>query len=142
MEDKIMKNYILPFIAALFLVGCASNPELPSSVIVKNKIVMIALPDEFLSVPPPVDKVNFSEATQADVAEWNLKSEERTMKLEDKLIQLKNYFILTYNLMVKMNGKDNVIVVDPLKLETKPEEAVIAKPAPPPPTPAKKATLF
>jgi|688.fasta_scaffold04879_15 hypothetical protein len=84
-----MKYFLL---LALALSGCASNGSnesvlVPGEVktVVKVERVVVKPPAELLLMPTPVMPLNVNRATQRDVAEWILKSEERTLRLEEQL---------------------------------------------------------
>lgn len=83
-----MKKYIL---LALILTGCSTIPSedvlVPGEVktITKVERVVVKPPSELLLMPAPIMPINVNKATQRDVAEWILKSEERTLRLEEQL---------------------------------------------------------
>ena len=113
-----IKNIIL--ISSLVMMsGCATmdKPELPPSTVVRNQLVFVTLPDDFFTIPDNIPSIDVSTATQKEVASWITSNEQRTQMLENKMLQLKNYFISTYDLL-KTNAGDNVIVVDTTKSDT------------------------
>lgn len=117
-----MKNSIrnIALIAACVfaLGGCETMKPLPEKTVVKNQVVLVSLPEEFYSIPNNVPAPDVETASQKDVAEWIAKNELRTVVLENKMIQLKNYEIFAFNLLTSINGKDSVLVVDPTKKDS------------------------
>lgn len=83
-----MKKFIL---LVLLLSGCTTVPTedvlVPGEVktVVKVERVVVKPPSELLLMPAPIMPININRATQRDVAEWILKSEERTLRLEEQL---------------------------------------------------------
>jgi len=75
----------------LLATGCASEVSkdvlVPGEVktVVKVERVVVKPPSELLLMPAPIMPININRATQRDVAEWILKSEERTLRLEEQL---------------------------------------------------------
>jgi len=75
----------------LLATGCASEVSkdvlVPGEVktVVKVERVVVKPPSELLLMPAPIMSININRATQRDVAEWILKSEERTLRLEEQL---------------------------------------------------------
>lgn len=115
-----IKNTILAVTLISLLSGCAflqQKPveQLPPETIVRNQLVFVSLPEDFFIVPDNVLPLDLATATQKDVASWLAKNESRTERLENKILQLKNYYISTYELLKSEAGKENVIVVDVTK---------------------------
>jgi hypothetical protein len=110
-----IKTIVTTISIGILLAGCNLMPtkELPPEVIVKNRVVLISLPQEFYSIPDNIEAPDMESATQRDVAEWITRNELRTTILENKLIQLRNYYVFSQNLLASVNGQDSVIVVDP-----------------------------
>lgn len=129
-----MKKLLLITSILLSLGGCAAfGPKLPDNTVVKNKVVLISLPDDFYNIPDNVSPPDLNNPTQRDVSDWITRNELRTSLLENKLLTLKNYYIFSYNLLSSLNGKDSVIVVDP----TAGADAISAMPSTTPVPPAK-----
>ncbi len=89
---KASKYVILSILLSTFFYGCASVPNdgevlVPGEVktVVKVERVVVKPPSELLLMPAPIMPININRATQRDVAEWILKSEERTLRLEEQL---------------------------------------------------------
>lgn len=88
---KAYKYAILPLLLSTFFYGCASTSHedvlVPGEVktVVKVERVVVKPPSELLLMPAPIMPINVNKATQRDVAEWILKSEERTLRLEEQL---------------------------------------------------------
>ena len=82
-------KYII--LVLLFATGCASDVSkdvlVPGEVktVIKVERVVVKPPSEMLLMPAPIMPININRATQRDVAEWILKSEERTLRLEEQL---------------------------------------------------------
>lgn len=83
-----MKKYIL---LVLILTGCSTTSSkdilVPGEVKTVTKVerIVVKPPSELLLMPAPIMPINVNKATQRDVAEWILKSEERTLRLEEQL---------------------------------------------------------
>ena len=110
---KFIKNIIIISGLTLTLGGCAfdqTKPDLPPATIVKNQLVFVTVPSELFDVPANVDAWN-ADGTQKDVASWLTNNEKRTELIENKMIQLRNYFANTYDLLKSQAG-DNVIIID------------------------------
>jgi hypothetical protein len=117
---KSIKNIILaitfiPFLGACSFMQQKPVEQLPAETIVRNQLVFVSLPEDFFIVPDNVLPLDLATATQKDVASWLAKNESRTEKLENKILQLKNYYISTFDLLKSEAGKENVIVVDVTK---------------------------
>lgn len=108
---KIMQITLM-MILGFTLSACAT--PLPSNTVVKDKIVMMVLPDDSFTIPNNVDAPP-SNASQKDVANWIVKNDARTSYLENKILELKQVYASTYALLVKQFGNDSVVVVDPSK---------------------------
>ena len=72
-----------------FLVGCSTCPE--QNILIDQNYVLRKAPEELFAIPeyPTVDIIN---ATQADVADWVTRNEERSRELENKILRLKEFF--------------------------------------------------
>ena len=71
---------------ALLLGGCACQQELiQPSVVTVNRYLVPSLGTELTSVPPQPPAINLDTATQREVANWLLDSEQRIVILENKL---------------------------------------------------------
>ncbi len=85
-----MKTLLIACMLAL-VVGCNSTPEKPEpSVITKNVILIVKLPDSVLLIPPHVPPIDLATATQREVAIWMAENEKRIVKLESNLAIVKN----------------------------------------------------
>lgn len=80
-------------IVSLLLSGCFATLP-PKEPIVLEKFVYIVRvpPAETMSLPEPIAEFDVDAATQADVAEWIVKSEKYTIELRNKLIEIANFF--------------------------------------------------
>lgn len=111
-------NLLFSGILVLFLFGCGGNPvkpELPQSTTVRNQLVMITLPDDFFVIPDNIPSLDTATATQREVATWVVENEKRTNTLENKILELRQYFVNVYDLLKK--NSENVIVIDVTKSE-------------------------
>jgi hypothetical protein len=89
-----MKHLAL-ILAALTLVGCAHwEPVKPEEkIVVKQEYIIRIPPAESLTIPAKVPDIpNLDSATQGDVAKWLAEYEDRTKKLEAKLIEIGKFF--------------------------------------------------
>ncbi len=117
MNNKI-KNLILISSLTLITAGCATSlekPELPASTLVRNQLVLVTLPDNLFDIPDNIKPLDVDKATQREVADWVLQNEKRTNILENKLLELRRYFVSTYDLLI--SNSENVIVIDTTKSE-------------------------
>ena len=115
--------------------GCANQvkPDLPQATVVKNQLVFVTVPSALFDIPMNVTAWN-ADGTQKDVASWILDNEKRTETLENKMIQLRNYFANTYELLKSQAG-DNIIIIDSSQSDDFNKQAVKAaldKPVVPP----------
>ena len=79
-------------ILAICLAGCATtDPVVDKGVVVRYKYVVTTIPDEMLSIPPPVYMLDLSTATDKDAALWLVESEKRSLVIEGKLSAIKLY---------------------------------------------------
>lgn len=88
-----MKN-LLVILILVSLTACKTfEPAKPEqSSIVKTEYIVKIPPKELLTPPPQVPNINPDTATQADVAQWLIKKDERTKKLEDMLSGIAEFF--------------------------------------------------
>jgi hypothetical protein len=87
-----MKKILFILALALSLAGCETNPpKVEPSIIIKYKYVAAPIPADHLVIPPKVEKIDLSTATQREVADWLARSEGRTKDLETKLNQIKKF---------------------------------------------------
>lgn len=88
-----MKKLLILAFFVLNLAGCAAltTPTAPPpSVVVQYQTQLVTIPDEVLTVPAPIDPIDFStKPSQKDVASWLVKKEERTRILENNLNEVK-----------------------------------------------------
>ena len=70
----------------LILHGCASSTggHVVETVTKVERVVLVP-PDELLVIPPQVMSIDVEHATQRDVAEWLIKSEQRALQLEHQI---------------------------------------------------------
>ena len=80
---------ILTTLSFVVLAGCSTCPE--QGEIIDQNYVLRTAPAELYTIPeyPTMDVVN---ATQADVADWVTRNEERSRELESKILRLKEFF--------------------------------------------------
>jgi hypothetical protein len=80
-------------IVSLLLSGCFATLP-PKEPIVLEKFVYIVRvpPAETMSLPAPIAEIDIDSSTQADVAEWIVRSEKYTIELRTKLIEIANFF--------------------------------------------------
>lgn len=98
-------NRLALILAALVLTGCAHwEPVKPEEkVIVKQEYIIRIPPAESLTIPAKVPDIpDLDKATQGDVATWLANYEDRTKKLEAKLIEIGKFFKEEQN---KLDGK-------------------------------------
>lgn len=76
-------------VVCLFLTGCATQQI---ETVTKVERVVVRPPVEMLNIPPRVMDIDVDNATQRDVAQWILQSEQRTQQLEEQLKSLKKFF--------------------------------------------------
>lgn len=81
-----MKNKI--FLICLLLTGCATTPV---ETVTKVERVVVKPPAELLTIPAPIIPIDIDLATQRTVANWIIKSEERTMRLEQQIKSIKKW---------------------------------------------------
>ncbi len=72
---------------SVLLVGCATDaPHVPPpDVIVKDKVIIMTVPETMTSLPQPPVKIDPEKSTQKDVASWINSAEEYMRALEIKL---------------------------------------------------------
>lgn len=88
-----MKQIILAALLALSLFGCATVPEqkVDQPIIVKQKIVLLTIPDEMFEVPPPQPYANSKGMTDKDFANWLIDNEKRQQAIEKKLNAIQKF---------------------------------------------------
>lgn len=90
---------IFLFLAATVLFGCATTKEpfVPEAVepkiITKTEYILRIPPAELLTIPPQVENIDVETATQADVAEWLVKNEQRIKQLESTIKGLGEFLV-------------------------------------------------
>lgn len=83
-----MKNIII-FLSLIFILsGCATLEQKP---IIETRITKIKIPSEFLVIPPYGKKIDIDSATQKDVSQWILDTEERMYILERNISKIKQF---------------------------------------------------
>jgi uncharacterized protein YcfL len=81
---------LLSIFSCLILVGCGSTPKAPEPTqVIKFKYVMYSIPNELLSIPSQVTRLDPLKATDKDVSLWILDSEKRSIEMEKKLKTIK-----------------------------------------------------
>lgn len=85
---------LLPLIACLGLVGCATTRCIPPQpqIVVKTQYVTRVPPAQLLTLPAPVPPLDVSKASQADVAAWILAREKYELALKADLQGIANFF--------------------------------------------------
>ena len=80
---------ILTTLSFVILTGCSTCQE--RDILIDQNYVLRKAPAELYVIPeyPTMDVVN---ATQADVADWVTRNEERSRELESKIQRLKDFF--------------------------------------------------
>lgn len=132
-------NIILVVLFSAVLAGCGGQtvkPDLPPSTIVRNQLVLVTPPEDFFAIPDNIPSLDTSKATQREVADWVTQNEKRTNELENKILELRNMFVKTYDLL-KANSS-NVIAIDTTKsdefnkktIEEANKKPVVLPPAP------------
>ncbi len=110
------KKIITISLLTLFLAGCGGEMNvkpLPQQEIFRNQLVIVSVPEEFFKIPNNIPPLNTETMTQRDVASWVIQNEKRTNELENKLIELRDLFARTYELV--KNSTNNVIIIDTTK---------------------------
>jgi hypothetical protein len=88
-----MKNLLVTLILVSLTACKTFEPATPEQAsIVRTEYIVKIPPKELLTPPPPVPNINPDTATQADVAQWLIKKDERTKKLEDMLSGIAEFF--------------------------------------------------
>jgi uncharacterized protein YcfL len=77
-------------ILLLLLAGCSSNPRIET--VTKIERVIVRPPEELLIVPQYSMSLDVDHATQRDIAQWILQTEERMQAMETQLKNLKKFF--------------------------------------------------
>ena len=109
----MIKKFAIALILAITLAlgGCVTFGEHPveTQVVVKYKYVVKLPPDDVISIPAPIEKIDVSKASDKDVAFWISNSEQRTVILEKKLAAVKKYYD---DLITTLNVKIDDIIKD------------------------------
>lgn len=88
-----MKKLLLIILVAL--TGCSSiaikEPIKRPQVVVKQKLILLAVPDEMLLLPPAQAIIDPKTITDRDFALWLLEAEKRTQALEKQLILIRAF---------------------------------------------------
>lgn len=84
-----MKNIILIFLITSLLSGCNLWSTRPP--IIETKISKVKVPTEFLDIPPYGKKIDTETATQKEVSQWILDTEERMYILERNIFKIKEF---------------------------------------------------
>lgn len=74
---------------AILLSGCTKEVIKP---VIEVQRVIVLPPEQLLQIPPKPYNIDVDKMTQKDVAHWILLNEERTMRLEDQLKMIKDFF--------------------------------------------------
>jgi len=83
-----MKNIIIILLMASLLSGCELWQRKP---IIETRITKVTVPAEFLDVPVYGKKVDVETATQKEISQWILDTEERMYILERNLSKIKEF---------------------------------------------------
>lgn len=84
-----MKNIILIILLSLTLSGCELWQTRPP--IIETKVSKVKVPAEFLDVPSYGKKVDIETATQKEISQWILDTEERMQVLERNIAKIKEF---------------------------------------------------
>lgn len=83
-------KYAILFLT-LILSACITNPSLPDpeQILVKQTEYVVRIPPrELMALPVSIGKIDVDKAKQSDIAQWVLKSEDRTRTLENMIIEI------------------------------------------------------
>jgi hypothetical protein len=83
-----MKKLLIAFMA-LSLSGCAHFLCKEPDQIVKYKYIVTTVPDDLLTIPAPIYKIDPTKATDKETGLWMIDSERRAIEIEKKLKQIK-----------------------------------------------------
>ena len=83
-----MKKLLIALMA-LSLSGCAHFFCKEPDQIVKYKYIVTTVPDDLLTIPAPVYKIDPTKATDKETGLWMTDSERRAIELEKKLKRIK-----------------------------------------------------
>lgn len=73
----------LSLLICILMIGCASTPKVETVTQIERVVIMP--PKELLMLPPANRSINVDRATQKDVAQWVIDTEQRMHHLEDQL---------------------------------------------------------
>ena len=97
-------------LSVLLLSGCASTIQKESDVVTEYKYIVATPPKQFVELPVKVDNIDPSNATEKDLALWIAKSAERSIKMENNLKAIKEYYDnIIKNLKI---DKNQLIILD------------------------------
>ena len=85
-----MKSLLIVAVSVFALSGCAALCPKPE-VITKIERDVVKVPDEHLIIPDYVNSINYETATEKDVAQWIISSEDRMKRLETQLREIRKF---------------------------------------------------
>lgn len=124
---------VLTVMTSILLSSCMSapvKPVTPEPIVVKQVQYVVKLPPaELLTLPPQVPNIDVDHATQKDVAEWLLSSEQRTRTLENMLKGIAGFFTdQQTQLDAKAASENAAVKADAIKATAELPAAAAAKP--------------
>lgn len=82
-------KYLSIVLLSLMLTACSTKPP----VIIEKVSYVVRIPDEkLMTLPPYPPNINIEAASQADVANWVLSTEEYIQQLRNQIIEIGNFF--------------------------------------------------
>ena len=103
---------VLVLCVVMLLTSCSTSPDRPPQIITEYEYVYSFPPDSLFEIPHNVPDIDPEHSTQKDVSFWLSKRYERTLRLEQMLIELKAFYELTKQRAEEQSKEDEKSPVD------------------------------